>query len=609
MRAGHILSGGAAALALFLCFAAPDARADGTAGAWGERAQVLYDAGTRSVVRRKLRVWDFHPEQNLDFTWEPAASARTAIAPDGTVSGEGKLVWRVRGSASYDPATVFSTYSGSLANGRPEGRGRLTLRSGESFEGGWRAGLLEGRGIHVDASGNRYEGLFHAGLPEGRGRLMLATGEIYSGSFRAGARDGEGETLLPGGTRYVSRWSAGIEEPGRRPSVLADAGLGGLLKADSTGGDAGRAEISVAVDARMNQQASDNGAMVYEQIVGDDAIAVFAAAEELRGAWNGTGQVTANTGPLLDHYEWETEAAFLEVGVRTTDGRKAKLGALSLDVVQSQVYRKPMLALLQHNGCVGFRPSFSIVNRGWGDPRNVAVSLKFTGRQEGGAESRAFAVPVGDFADGADVMVDGALREAGVNTEKLAAKRYNCQSRESMGVCQAQLFNDVGFGEIADYVWSDEFETEHFYTTATGAIDYDWSDDAGQTYHASEPFRVDIALATIETPVELAECGDGYGGAPEARRYQTVNLEPGRNGYSVDMPIRGNRNIASYTARLKMFAPMSSFHQFHITASFADGSVRESKPVSFYFFRPKPSSFETKTKPASCYLKDVQGCG
>ena len=75
------------------------------------------------------------------------------------------------------------------------------------------------------------------------------------------------------------------------------------------------------------------------------------------------------------------------------------------------------------------------------------------------------------------------------------------------------------------------------------------------------------------------------------------------------MPVRGNKNITSYKARLKLSADKSSFHQFRIAAHFADGSTRESKPVSLFYFRPRPATFVTAMKPAICTLKeDAGGC-
>ena len=117
------------------------------------------------------------------------------------------------------------------------------------------------------------------------------------------------------------------------------------------------------------------------------------------------------------------------------------------------------------------------------------------------------------------------------------------------------------------------------------------------------------ALAVIEVPDELAECGDGFGGSPEALRYQDVKLPINQRDYSVDLPMRGNKNLASYTARLKMSSEMSSIHQFQAVAKFADGSERRSKTVSLFYYRPKPSDFVSAAKPAACYLKpDAEGC-
>ena len=109
-------------------------------------------------------MWDPHPGKEARFRLGAGSRRDPGIAPDGTISGKGRLVWRVRGSASYDPRTIYSVYAGEMREGRPNGKGRLELRSGEVFDGHWANGLLEGKGIHVDADGNRYEGMFAAGI-------------------------------------------------------------------------------------------------------------------------------------------------------------------------------------------------------------------------------------------------------------------------------------------------------------------------------------------------------------------------------------------------------------------------------------------------------------
>lgn len=590
----------ASALALLLCAGAAGGEAStGKSGTWAERVQIVYQAGMKSVVRRNIRVWDEAPERNLDFVWEPATGQPgDGIDADGTVSGKGKLVWRVRGSASYDPATVYSTYIGELRDGRPNGAGRLEIRSGEVFDGQFKDGRLDGKGVHIDAAGNRHEGMFLRGQPEGAGVYSARTGEIFAGSFVAGQRHGKGTTRLAGGTSYASEWLMG-EEVSTRPDAIADASKGGLLKIQSGSDAAGKVEIGVVVDQRMTQQSD----MQYTHLVRDEDIAIYPTSQEMNDFWNGTGELTTNAY-VFDGIDWAEAPAFVEVDVGTTDGSRVKLDSLELQVAGSDAYRKPMLTLNDHIGCVGFRPDFTIKNHGWGDVKDLKMSIQFTGEEAGGQTTRTFTRDVGTFADGIDVAIQGVLDEAGVNTAKLASERFNCQSRDSLNVCRSQVFNNVGFGEVADYVYGED----KLFTTATGKFDYSWSDDYGNTYQASEPFRVNIALATIELPDEMAECGDGFGGAPEALRYQDVKFRIGQRDYAIDMPVRGNRNIKSYTARLKMSAEISSFHQFRVSAKFADGSVRDSKPVSLFYILPRIPNF-TPAEPAACYLPpSSSGC-
>ena len=591
----------AATMAALLSFPAGGAPLS-TGGSWAERVQIVYQAESKSVLRQKVRVWNPEPEKNLDFVWEPATGA--TFGPDGTVNGIGKLVWRVRGSASYDPATIYSTYTGAMKDGRPTGQGRLELRSGEIFEGNFADGVLDGRGLHVDALGNRYEGDFLAGKPNGAGRLATKAGDIYTGSFLNGVKHGAGQTRLAGGAVYTSQWVMGKESG--RPPMVSDATLGGLLKAQSNGGDAGKVEISVATDQRMNQVADDDRGVAYQYLVRDEDIAIYPLDEQMNDLWNGTGEINAYSAGVFHDRDWEYVPAFVEVGVKTTDGSRVKLNKLELQVDSSEAYRKPMLSLMEHFGCTAFRPSFSIRNDGWGDVRDMKMTLQFTGQEPGGPTSRSFSLPIGNFDEGIDVGVKDILDQAGVDTAKLGSSRFSCPSMDSIGVCKSQVFNSVGFGEIADFIWGED----KLFTSATGSLDYSWADQAGTIYQASEPFRIDLSMAFIETQ-EAAECGDGFGGSPEALRYQDVRFQVGKNDYAIDMPVRGNKNIANYVARLKMQTEpaMSSLHRFSVAATFADGSVRKSKPVTFFYIRPRLSTFAPGMTPTACYLPEgAYGC-
>ena len=590
---------GFAAFVAVLC-TAPPAVAGAQQGQWSERAQVFFDSATGTVFRRTVRAWDIHPQKNLDFLWHPAAGTDVALGEDGAINGRGKLVWRVRGAASYDPAAVFATYQGMMARGRPHGRGRLVYRSGERFEGDWSNGVLDGTGMHVDEQGNRYEGEFRSGMRTGRGRLLLVNGEIYQGSFADGKRHGEGRTTLPGGTSYTSHWQHG-REIGERPDMVADADAGGLLKVQTGQDAAARTAFAITVDERMNQRSEAR----YVHLMREEDIAIYPEAQEMNDAWNGTGEIS-EFGHSFTVVDWDNSPVFVEAELATTDKSRVRVDSMALEVADSLAYRKPMLAIQGHRGCVGFRPSFSFVNHGWGRAENATVSVRFT-EQKSYAENpppqkttREFTGAIADFDEGVDVSLRAMLAEAGVDVDALETKRFSCPSIDSLAVCKSQVFNAVGFGELTDVVWGDRFLS----TRAVGTVSYDWSDDRGNRQRAEEAFSVDVSLAVIEMDESTAECGDGFGGSPEALRYIDVELPVERQNYAIDIPMRGNRNLRSYTARLKMSAAMSSLHQFRAVARFADGSVRRSKPVSLFYFRPRQVDYLPTVQTPACYLSD-----
>lgn len=588
----HRLKTIAAASCLALVAAFLPARAgDGTN--WAERTQVVYDAATRSVSRVTVRVVDPEPEKKLDFVWEPDLSSLPGIDPEThAATGKGRLVWRVRGSASYDPRTVYSTYVGEMRDGRPEGQGRLELRTGAVMEGTWKAGLLEGKGSYRDADGSLYEGSFVAGRAEGQGRLAARDGSIYEGSFRAGLRDGSGRTRLAGGTVYESKWRAGVEIGGGRPDVLADARIGGLLRAQAGGGDAGKVEMSVIVDPRITAQQE----VQYQHTVRDQDIAIYPVSQFLNDAWNGTGTISQDNDDFIPF--WDKTFAFVEVDLQSTTGSRVKLDSMALDVSSSAAYRKPMLTLQAHRGCVAFRPTFNFLNYGWGDVRNARLSVRFASPERPGETSPTYSMPLQDFSDGLDVSLIDPLKQAGVDTDALAEARFQCKNRDQLGVCRAKLFNTVQFGEVAPFIYGDGILS----TTAQGDVDYQYADDAGNLYPVKEPFEVELMMALIEVPEELAECGDGGYPAAESMRYQEVDLPVGQSNYTVDIPVRGNKNVKDFTARLKISSEMSSYHQFTATARFADGSTRSSKPISLFYIKPRFPRFETQVQLPACYL-------
>ena len=78
------------------------------------------------------------PSRDLDFVWIPGSLHDDV---DGKVSGNGRLIWRLKGKPAYDKASIFAEYRGAMTDGRAEGEGRYTDSSGISYAGSWRSGL------------------------------------------------------------------------------------------------------------------------------------------------------------------------------------------------------------------------------------------------------------------------------------------------------------------------------------------------------------------------------------------------------------------------------------------------------------------------------------
>jgi len=592
---------GVAAATLVVAVLAPPALAgppSEEAGAWAQRVQVIYDAATGTVQRARLRAWNMEPAGNLEFVFEPDPGAGfDPVATGGVVSGRGKLVWRVRGSASYDRRTVHSTYVGELRDGRPHGRGRLERRSGEVLEGEWVAGRLHGKGVRIEADGTRTEATFVDGAAQGEGRQTTADGSIYEGGFRDGLRHGKATVRLPGGTTYASQWRAGVEIGGRRPDVMADALVGGLLRAQAGGGDAGKVELSVSVDQRITRQAD----MQYAGAVYDEHIEIYPGNAGMVESWLGEATISPNSyDSLYGAIDWEDAPSYMLVDLKTADGSRVRLDALELQVEDSQVYRKPFLSILEHRGCIGFRPGFSFANNGWGPAAGGRLAIEFFNEDDPDRASRTFEVAVADFDEGLDVSLRSTLDEAGVDTRALERGRFTCASEAELPQCHERVVGSLQLGEIGDLIAGDVTLS----LGVRGSFTYSWADDRGNSYEATEPMEASLQLGAIETEVMVAEYGDGFGDPPAALRYQEIRLPSDDSNYVVDLTLRGNRTIADHTARLKVYAAENSIHRFRAVARFADGSTRQTKPVMYYHVRPR-DPLHVPEEPDGCYLDDA----
>lgn len=72
-------------------------------------------------------------------------------------------------SYNFQVSITFNSHFGQWKNGAPDGKGKLLLEAGISYEGGVVCGALSGRGV-LSVNGNHYVGEFQDGKVIGNGR-------------------------------------------------------------------------------------------------------------------------------------------------------------------------------------------------------------------------------------------------------------------------------------------------------------------------------------------------------------------------------------------------------------------------------------------------------
>lgn len=358
--------------------------AEAADGAWRERSQLVWDASAGKLMRRTLRAWDENPALGLDFVWD----ADAGLPGEGAINGTGRLVWLVRGGAVYDRSAIFSEYEGEVRNGRPDGKGRIRLKSGLVYDGTWRDGLMTGHGVLRFANGDRYSGAVDDGTPDGFGRYAAADGTIFEGRFVKGRRDGPGMLTMPDTRRFRSVWREGaeIERTPLDPAPPALVQAGGVT-------------VSTYIDTRLNNEFidADIDMLSYGYTATPSAreVHITLDAPEILDIWKGDAVLRDDE---IDHSGWLFEdpgqfsPVFLVVELGNQGNRTAQVTSAWFDLAESVVDYQPYVVVYGSANTV-FDPGFAFQNFGWSEAFDATLTYAFGDRN--GAVTEDFLADLG----------------------------------------------------------------------------------------------------------------------------------------------------------------------------------------------------------------------
>ncbi|MBR2406471.1 MAG: hypothetical protein IKB04_09630 [Clostridia bacterium] len=125
----------------------------------------------------------------------------------------GRLRCHGRGKMTYKSGDA---YDGEWVNDQVSGHGTYTWKNGDVYSGAWVNDQKCGHGTYTWTDGEVYTGDWKNGRRHGRGKMTYADGDVYDGMWVNGKREGSGTYYWKSGDRFEGQWENGERNgPGR----------------------------------------------------------------------------------------------------------------------------------------------------------------------------------------------------------------------------------------------------------------------------------------------------------------------------------------------------------------------------------------------------------
>jgi hypothetical protein len=559
-------------------------------GQWRTRIQQVFDPASHELFRRMYTIWDPEPWRDLDFSWTPD---NPPLDKPGRIDGSGHLVWRLRDKPSYDRASVYAEYRGSVRNGRIEGYGIFLDQSGLFYQGQWRSGRMHGRGTLKLPLGDEYIGEFRAGRADGHGRYIDVTGEVYDGAFADGRRHGRGTTKLPNGRTYVSFWSHGVETESSLVLRLAQASGMNL------DGPAQDVRIGITVDKKIRHpetslgRRDDGGDLLYTVSIAPEGFAIKPDNPRLISMWKEgrDPQLTRdetlgapNEYGVLSFNPRQLVPLTLVLQMQNRSASAIKSAGIYLDVKRSVSDLQPAVQMRFDpiEECTS-NPIYDVIlrteNFGWGPAEDAKLDISLSGSSSAGP---AVTKQLGRLERMLNVDLEPDLKSAGVDTEfvrdAVKSRGFICQA----GIprqCLDELRQSGKFGPLVDAL---SLQDTNIIAKVPSKLTYGWHDVEGSAKMSSSTFQLTIPLGHLKT---RPECGEG--GQRESITTKVQELKVDSSNYRVSLSYQGFV-LAGRTSQLTLpiAAPKSSEHEFTVVLQLVDGQEVRSLPINLLYYVP-----------------------
>ena len=442
-----------------------------------------------------------------------------------------------------------------MKNGRPDGDGRLKLRSGLVYEGDWRDGAMEGKGL-----------------------LRFANGEAFEGGFAGGAPDGAGRLTTPDGRVWQSVWRNG-EEVERAPAE------GRVQLAQ-----AGTVAVNVYLDGKLNDEfrsAQDEDGFDRFTYQVDDSSGVLQIAARFPGdhvAVEGRCPDHGDASP--GHFRLFRGLDPVRPGLRRgryrQRGEPDRRGGWRLSRHRREHVRPPALSRCLWPGrrlqrAPRSRSSRSSTRAG---ARSRTPGSPIPSATRPSRVGQTFTAEIGSFEDSATPSIADSLQALGLDINRLQNDNFQCASEAEYAACIADWEGSDLLAGLSGATFNDG--NAQILTRLWGILDYTWTDAKGGSNPRQSPVIIDFPVLDVGMG---PECGAG---GPVERGFPTAKLPLDET--NVRIPINYQDTIAPREQKrfgLNFVADKSSRHHFRFVVELADGRTIASPDIDLTYFIPR----------------------
>ncbi|KEJ89661.1 MORN repeat-containing protein [Sulfitobacter donghicola] len=563
-------------------------------GKWAVKTHLVWNEETDQLTRQTYEVWQSPLESELTFRWTPDV---ISDAKQGRVSGQGTVVWRDIGAATYEHDATVAIYMGHMREGKREGEGVYRHKSGFSYDGTWQAGKMHGTGYLTLTNGDHYVGGFKQGKLHGEGRLIDSDGTIFEGTFVDGKAQGEGLVKRSDDLEYLAVWKDGDEVAGSRNIVYEPKVLNAQLSDDF--------RVGVVLENRSGQSNFSNlstseKAAMYKSRATGETLSIFPASQRILDVWRGNAPLTMEAreagdrhsgGGFLGIKKEDIKPVSLVFEFENKSRSDVRITSSSLLVDSSKTDRDPMLhAFKLIDDCSGpgeaFAPDFLLENFGWSEIENGKMTLQFVDTQDAPIGSPEV-LNIPNFSEEAFVNLVPVLAKKGANVAALK-RGHQCAApasytTESLNAAKRNCIKTVqsSAGELGPAM---AVNVSGLQVGVKGNIDYQWRDNNGTPVNKSGSFKLQIPVGAHNMP--LAECGEG--GSPGDATVKIFRLKLDQENYRLRVPIK-DTVPAGVTSRWRLAfeAEKNSNHRFRLQFNLSDGQTIVSRPIDLAYLRPR----------------------